>query len=685
MPRIALIALLLSNASTLFADDHKMDIFEPIDVFQLEWANDPQISGDASQIVYVRNFMDIMKDRRRSNLWLIDVSSGEQRPLTSGTENHYAPRWSPDGERLAWISSADGSSQLWMRWMDTGQTARITHLTKGPGNISWSPDGEWIAFTMSVDGDSKPLGKMPSAPKGAEWAEPARVIDKMIYRFDGAGFLPTSYTHIFVVPANGGSPRQITSGDFNHGGTPSWSADGKSLYFSANRHPDFLHQPNNSEVYRVDIASGKITQLTDRFGPDNGAEVSPDGSKIAFAGFNDEFQGFTTTQLYVMDADGDDVRMLSGDLDRSVGQFEWSDDGRSLVIGYTDQGIGKVARIDLNGRMSELADNLGGTAMGRPYAGGNFSVSDNGTVAYTFSKPARPAEVAISSRRGRNFRQLTRLNDDLFGHKQLAEVEEIWYESSHDNWRVQGWIAKPPGFDPEKQYPLVLEIHGGPFAAYGPHFSAEVQLYAAAGNVVLYTNPRGSTSYGEEFANYIHHNYPSEDFDDLMSGVDAVIAQGYIDPDRLYITGGSGGGVLTAWSVGHTERFRAAAVQKPVINWYSFVLTADAYNFFHQYWFDSPPWEDPQPYLDRSPISYVGNVTTPTLVITGESDYRTPMSESEQYYQALQIRKIPSALVRIPGASHGIANRPSQLIAKVQNILGWFERYNGDAEEDDEG
>ena len=258
-------------------------------------------------------------------------------------------------------------------------------------------------------------------------------------------------------------------------------------------------------------------------------------------------------------------------------------------------------------------------------------------------------------------------------------MEEIWYESSFDSRRIQGWIVRPPGFDPSKKYPLILEIHGGPFSNYGDRFSAEAQLYAASGYVVLYTNPRGSTSYGQEFGNLIHHAYPSQDYDDLMSGVDALIELGYVDEDQLFVTGGSGGGVLSSWIVGHTDRFRAAVVQKPVINWYSFVLHADGPGFFYKYWFPGPPWEHMEQYMERSPLSYVGNVTTPTMLLTGEVDYRTPMSESEQYFAALQIEGVPSMLVRVPDASHGIASRPSNLVAKVQHILAWFEKWKNDS------
>ena len=342
---------------------------------------------------------------------------------------------------------------------------------------------------------------------------------------------------------------------------------------------------------------------------------------------------------------------------------------------YSSNGNGKIGFVDLRGSLSEIASDIQGLSLGRPYSGGAFSVASNGNFAFTHGTPDHPADLASGTKGGARINRLTNLNADLFDYKQLGEVEEIWYESSHDGRRIQGWICKPPGFNPREKYPLMLEIHGGPFANYGDRFSAEVQLFAAAGYVVLYTNPRGSSSYGEEFGNLIHHNYPSQDYDDLMSGVDAVIEKGYIAEDNLYVTGGSGGGVLTAWIVGHTDRFRAAVVAKPVINWYSFVLNADSPGFFYKYWFPGLPWEHLEHYMKRSPISYVGNVKTPTMLLTGEEDYRTPMSETEQYYAGLKLSGVETAMVRIQGAGHGIAARPSNLISKVVHILGWFEKY----------
>jgi acylaminoacyl-peptidase len=646
-----------------------------MDVFGLEWATDPQISPSGDAVVYVRNFFDVMTDGRRSNLWLVSADRRIHRPLTSGTSGNGSPRWSPDGGRLAWVSSQDGSSQLWLRWMDTGEEARITNLTGSPGNLTWSPDGTHIAFTMFVPGADAPsfASGMPAPPEGASWAPGAIVIEDVQYRSDGRdGFVEEGNTHLFVVPAEGGTPRQLTFGPYDHSAA-AWMPDGRALVVTANRRDDAEYEGRDSDLYRVELDSGAMKRLTDRYGPDGGATVSPDGRRIAWVGYDDRYQGYQLTRLYVMNSDGSGKREIETGLDRSVESVVWSGDSRSLLIQYTTEGDGRVARVSLDGEVEVVAENLGGTSLGRPYSGGSFSANADGDVAYTLSSPDFPAEIAIV-RDGRLDR-LTTLNEDLLGHKTLGRTEELWWESSHDGRRVQGWVVRPPDFDPERKYPLVLEIHGGPFASYGPHFAAEIQLYAAAGNVVLYTNPRGSTSYGEEFGNLIHHAYPGNDYYDLMSGVDAVLEMGFVDEDRMYITGGSGGGVLTAWTVGMTDRFAAAAVQKPVINWASFVLHADAVATFSRYWFPALPWEDPEHYWNRSPLSLVGNVTTPTMLVTGEADYRTPMSESEQYYGALKLERVPSALVRIPEASHGIANRPSQLLAKIAHILGWFEEY----------
>ena len=662
---------LLFSATAAQAQSDDPAHFAYLDVFELEVAQDPQISPDGSSIVYVRRGSDVMTDRARTALWIMDFDGSNHRPLTDGTSSVSSPRWSPDGNRLMYVSN----SQLFVRWMDTGQTAELTNVTESAGSYTWSPDGEWIAMTMFVPEDGPRPAAMPPRPEGATWADPPKVIEKLRYRADGRGYLDDGHTHLFVLPAEGGTPRQVTSGPYNHGGTPSWTADSRSLVFSANRNDDADFQPRNSEVFEVSVETGELRQLTDRFGPDGSPTVSPDGSMIAYTGLDDRFQGYQVSHLYVMNRDGSGSRMVT-DLDRDIGNMRWDADGDGLFFQYDDQGNTKVAYVSLDGDVQDLADNVGGVGLGRPYGGGSYSVANNGRFAFTHTEPDHPSDVAVG-RAGMTPRRITMLNEDLLGHKELGQVEEIWWESSYDGRAVHGWISTPPGFDPAEKYPLMLEIHGGPFSNYGPRFSPEIQLFNSAGYVVLYTNPRGSTSYGEEFGNLIHHAYPGNDYDDLMSGVDAVIDRGYIDEEQLFVTGGSGGGVLTAWIVGKTDRFTAAVVAKPVINWTSFALTSDGYSSYYKYWLPGAPWEEgnQEHYWARSPLSLVGNVTTPTMLLTGELDLRTPMGESEQYYQALQLLQVPTRLVRIQGAYHGITARPSNLIAKIANVLEWFGRY----------
>ncbi len=653
------------------------DTLQLEDVFTLEYASNLQVTGNGTEVYFVRNYMDIHSDKKLGNIWKVDKDKNLV-PVTSGLHMDYSPALSPDEKKLAFISTASGKPQIHMKWLENGQSAVMTHFSNAPSNISWSPDGKSIAFTQFVPGQSKSVVSLPGKPKGAKWAKPASYIDDVYYRVDGAGYLPAGNTHIFVMSAEGGSARQLTKGEFNHASSLSWSKKGDKIYFSANLDPEGELKPPNSEVYSVSVADGKVTQLTSRNGPDFSPVVSPNGKLIAYLGYDQQKTNYENTQVYLMGIDGSNPRSITADLDRSVAGIQWADNSKSLYIEYDDRGDSVIASLSLKGKRKLITRKMGGQAFGRPYTGGEFDVSANGTVAFTYSDPLRPADIAINHRT--KTKVLTSLNEDALAHKTLAEVKEISVKSSFDGRNIQAWVAYPPGYQQGikdgQSYPLILEIHGGPTTAYGPHFSTEIQLMAAAGYVVVYANPRGSSSYGKEFAQTIHHNYPSNDYDDLMSTVDAVIAAGGIDKKRLYVTGGSGGGVLTAWIIGHTNRFAAAVVAKPVINWYSFVLTADFYPFFASNWFAKKPWEDAEAYMVRSPISYVGNVETPTMLLTGESDYRTPISESEQFYQALKLEKVPAAMVRIPDAGHGIYRRPSNLMSKVAHILWWFDKYN---------
>jgi acylaminoacyl-peptidase len=592
-------------------------------------------------------------------------------------EGNSRPRWSPDGTRIAYLGTGtDGSKQIFMYWAQSGVTSSVSRFTESPSSPAWSPDGRWLAFTMPVPAEHKPLKvELPEAPKGAKWADPPRLIDRMVFRVDGEGYLLDRFSQLFIVPADGGAARQLTHGDFDVEGVPAFTTDGKAVLIASNRRADADFEPLDAEIYRVDVADGALHALTDRRGPDLGPVPSPDGKHIAYLGFDDKRLGYQATQLYVMDSDGNNAHSLSASLDRNVESPRWSKDGRQVFFQFADHGSGTIASVDLNGRLLRLATDLGGGDVTRPYTGGTFSVATTGRFAYMQANPGSPAALACGTSR-LDIVRLTDLSEPLLHERTLGRVEELTFDSSADGRRIEGWIIKPPGFDPARKYPLLLEIHGGPFASYGPSFAAELQLYAAAGYVVLYLNPRGSTSYGEEFADLIHHAYPDKDFDDLMSGVDHVLAQGYVNRDRLFVTGGSGGGVLTAWIVGHTDRFRAAVVVKPVINWASFVLTADMTNYFYRYWFAGAPWDDINAYWKRSPLAYVGNVRTPTMLMTGEVDYRTPSGEAEQFYEALKLRKIDTALVRVPNASHDISARPSLLVDKVAYVLAWLHAHD---------
>ncbi|MCW8982117.1 MAG: S9 family peptidase [Altibacter sp.] len=650
--------------------------FDYLDVFQLEYAADPQISPDGDYVVYRRMGFDIMKDRSKGNLWLLSTDDRNiHHKLTANEGNESSAKWSPSGDRIAFVSSTDAGSELYVYWTNTGAVAKLTQLENSPGSLTWSPDGKRIAFTMKVNAQPPVLAKMPPKPKDAKWAEAPRITDRLKHEADGAGYIKPGFTHIFTIPSEGGSPLQVTSGDFNHSGALSWTPDSQKILFSANRNTDWEYEFRNSEVYAVHTRTGVITQLTERSGPDGSPVVSPNGAYVAYTGFEDRVQAYQVQTLQLMQLDGSEKRTVSANLDRDVDAVVWASDSKGVYFMYNDLGLTKIAYMDLNGSVTDIVSDVGGTTLGRPYASGSFSVSEKGTIAYTRSRPDRPSDVAITGSKGKNARVLTDLNGDLLGYRTLGNVEEIWYISSIDGRKIQGWIVYPPNYRAGTKVPLLVENHGGPILNYGPHFSAEIQLYAAEGYAVFYPNPRGSTSYGEEFGNLLFNNYPGEDYNDVMDGVDELIKKGIADENRLYVTGGSAGGIMTAWIIGKNNRFKAAVVAKPVMNWISKTLTADNYYGYADSRYPGQPWENFENYWKFSPISLVGNVETPTMVMVGMNDLRTPPSEAKQLYHALKLRKIETVLVEIPEASHGIASRPSNLITKVAHTLAWFEKF----------
>jgi dipeptidyl aminopeptidase/acylaminoacyl peptidase len=667
-----LMCLLVVSQTT---DAAERTSFDRMDVFELEWVSSPQISPDGRRVVYNRNSMDIMTDRAASRLWIIRTDGSGNVPLTGRDVAESGAVWSPDGSRIAFTSTTENGAEIHVHWLADGKTARLTQLNRSPRGLSWSPNGEQIAFSMLVAEEPPVLVSAPAKPDDALWADEPRVTTRLKYERDGSGYIETGYNHYFVVPAVGGSPRQVTSGKFHHTGTPEWSVDGKALIFSGNRNENWEHEFQNSEIYRVDIDTRDGVALTDRNGPDTSPVVSPDGRKIAYLSYADKVRTYQVTKLHVMNTDGSDKAELLPDFDRSVSGLAWSKDSRSVYFQYDNHGDTKIAVTTLTGKMRDVAENLGGTTIGRPYGGGSFSVAPSGRIAYTHVTPYRPAELAIVASQKSAPTVITSFNEDLLNWRDLGEVEELWYKSSVDGRDIQGWVVKPPGFDPQKNYPLLVENHGGPVSNYGARFSPEVQLYAAAGYIVFYPNPRGSTGYGEAFGDLLFNNYPGDDYQDVMDGVDTLIESGLAHEEQLYVTGGSAGGIMTAWIVGKNNRFRAAAVIKPIMNWMSKTLTADNYYDYANYRYAGQPWENIEGYMKFSPISLVGNVKTPTLLMVGTADMRTPISEAKQMYNALKILGIDTALIEVPGAPHNIADRPSQLITKVDHILAWFTKY----------
>ena len=644
---------------------------EPIDVFKLQHISNPQISPDGNSILYERNFKDIMTDSNYSNIWIVNYNGSNSRPITTGNEKNSKPTWSNDGKKFLFKSKNDKATKLYLYDLENKSLQMLTSVEFDISNLRWSSDDKRIVFLSFVEKRKNKLIELPEKPEGAKWNDPPIEITDLEFRSDGGGYLKKGNKQIFLISVDGGSPIKISN--FNGKIYSCEWFDEKELIISANFKKNIDFEPRDSDIHLYNYNSKTLRKLTSRFGPDFSPKVSYDGKKIAFLGFNDKFLGYQQNELYVMDANGQNVKNISKDFDRNITSIFWSGNSNKIFFKYDDYGMTKLGYFNLSGEFKFLVSEVGGLSQGRPYSGGSFSISRNDRYAFTFGNVYNPSDLAVGHS-GSKVR-LTNINENLFELKNLGEVKEIKYSSSFDNLEIQGWIVTPPNFDPKNKYPLILEIHGGPFSNYGFRFSTEVQLYASKGYVVLYINPRGSTSYGKEFANEIHHNYPNHDYDDLISGVNYILDKGFIDKKNLFVTGGSGGGVLSSWIIGKTNIFSAAVVAKPVINWYSFVLYADNTSIYYKYWFKNLPWKDQDNYMKRSPISYVGNVKTPTMLLTGEKDYRTPISESEQFYTALKLNRVETMLVRIPNSSHSIASKPSNLVAKVSSVLYWFDKF----------
>jgi dipeptidyl aminopeptidase/acylaminoacyl peptidase len=704
-----LLVIVISLAAPALAQ--KRNITEK-DLFNFVWIGDPQVSPDGSRIAFVRVTVNEKKDGYNTAIWTVTTESGETRQLTNGPRDT-TPRWSPDGKYLVFARAPerDGRpepAQLFMLSMIGGEPFQFTKLPRGAGGPQWSPDGKFIAFYNSATEEElqkavlkdssqptpSPSGSPSASPSPAERESDVRVINRAVYRANGTGYLDYKHpNHLWVVtaPKTGDekvTPKQLTRGRYDSGGA-FWAKDSSRLYFVSNHRDEPYYELPSTDIFTVSVTGGEPSKFTTIDMGAGAFALSPDGKQLAFIGaVREPVRSYSQPDLWILDTTtpakpprnvttnfdfdigggltGDNVAPRGGGGNPPV----WSADGRSINVVYAKEGKANVGAFDVSsGRVSEVT--TGNQAIV------NFrTVPDASKFALVISTPTRIGDLFWLDKANGQPRQLTKFNEELFSKLNLTEPEEIWH-NSFDGRKIQVWVQKPPDFDPNKKYPLILNIHGGPHAAYGFVFDHEFQWMAAKGYVVLYPNPRGSTSYGQEFGNIIQHNYPGDDYKDLMAGVDDLIRRGYIDDKKLAVTGGSGGGLLTNWTVGQTTRFAAAVSQRDIASWTDWWYTAD-FTLFHPSWFKAPPFEDPEDYRRRSPITYVNKIQTPLMLILGEVDWRTPTGPGgEAMFRALKYRKVPTVMVRFPNESHELSRsgQPWHRIERLQHIVGWFDKW----------
>ena len=660
------------------------------DYLDYETVSDPQISPDGETVLFTRRRIDKMNDTFVSTIWMMNRDGSRKRQLMEGA----GAQWSPDGTRIAFVKADDNDQpQIFVRWMDgEGLLTQVTAMPYGPRSFEWSPDSRQIAFVARIDAAPEWTVSLPGKPKGANWTEDPPVIDSLHFRQDRVGLTNTGYDHLFVVPAEGGTPRQLTSGDWNVGRRAlgviaiapplSWSPDSKTIAFDGPGAPIDARQWHVSHINLVDVESGKQRTLTTGTGNYGEPKFSPDGTQIAYSGYPEHNTSYPIPRLYALNVTTGESKDVIGNLADGPEQLHWSPGGDEILFTLNKEGARNLHAVTLGGTLRDITAGAQVVSLS--------GLAADGAAALIMTDATTPPAVAIADTSGANrsastdrpasaLKPLTDVNADIMAGKTLGRVEEIWYDAtaeSGEKARVQGWLVYPPDYDKAKTYPLLLSIHGGPHAMYNTAFNFTFQEFAAEGYVVLYVNPRGSTGYGDAFVNAIRHRYPGKlDYADLMAGVDLAIDRGIADPDRLFVTGCSGGGVLTTWVIGQTDRFKAAAALCPVVNWIGMSGTTDVVGWLYNF-FPKPFWEDPKPWLDHSTIMHVGSVKTPTLLMTGDKDLRTPLGEAEEYFAALKIRGVPTKLVPMRNEFHGTRSIPSNYLRTSLMLRKWFDAFD---------
>ncbi|TKJ28580.1 peptidase S9 [bacterium (candidate division B38) B3_B38] len=654
--------IILFICSWSFAEVKEKRKIKADDLFNFKRISQPRFSPDGKWIAYVVTVTDKEKNSRNSDIWMIPGQGGTPIRLTTHEKGDSSPRWSPDGKYLAFISSREEKSQVWLFNTLGGEPHQLTKMNNGVSSFVWSPDSSTIAFIAK---DPEPEKEDEKEKEKEKKKKPdVIVVNRLQHKRDGVGYLDDKRNHIWVIPAEGGEPKKLTDGQYDERSI-SFSQDGKEILFVSNRteNPD---ANQNTDIWAVEVESGKIRQITTNVGPDSGPSWSHDGKYVAYVASTNFNNLYGTTFLWVVPAQGGEPIKLTGKLDRNIGgRPEWSKDDKHIYFILEDSGNLHLCRIPSSG--GEIERVVAGERVVR-----NPIISPDGQyLALMLGDTMSSPELYIAKADGEELKKLTSVNDEILAELKLSQPENIHYKS-FDGQEIEGWVIKPVDFQPDKKYPMVVKAHGGPQAQYSTSFNHEFQLLAAEGYVVLYTNPRGSTGYGEPFCRAIWADWGNKDLKDVMAGVDYVIKQGYVDSEKLGVSGWSYGGIMTNYAITRTNRFQAAVSGASESDYFS----CYGYDDLHIWWETELglPWENFELYKKISPIFDVEKVKTSTLFMCGQNDYRCPLPQSEQMYLSLKKLGLETELVIYPGESHGV-RRPDHQLDRLNRIVKWFNKY----------
>lgn len=643
------------------------------DLYDMQWVSDPQISPDGEHIAYVVKTVD-QKDKTKyqSRIWLVDVAGGTPQQITAGPKTDNNPRWSPCGGQLAFTSNRAEGNQIFLLPLAGGEAKQLTKDKNGAGTPVWSPDGQKIAFTAKISSSVEQPGK-------TEEQSDVKVITRLHYKQNGEGFLGDRYTQVFVVDAATGEQKQLTSGDHDCAGV-TWSPCSCHVAFSSNRTPDSDYN-RQSHIWVVPASGGELRQVTCGEGPCSNPSWSPDGQTIAYLSHNREYSTATLNKIYLIPAMGGEARVLTPDFDREPGNacgsdmvsssdpgLVWAADNSFITFLATDGPRTNIYTVTTCccPKVTQVSPNVDQVIYGMSHR--------NGTYALTVTDPQMIGDIHVLQNGALN--RLTSYNQALLSELSLTSPEQFTIDC--EGFTVEGWVMKPVGSKPGVKYPAVLEIHGGPHAAYGLSFMHEFHLLCAAGYAVIFCNPPGSQGYGQEFVSKTALDYGGLDYRSIMAVVDYACSLDFIDKERLGVTGGSYGGYMTNWIVGQTNLFRAAVTGRSTCNRFGQFGVSDVGFGNGEYEWPGNPWENLEGYMKLSPIMYVKNVETPILILHSEQDLRCPISQGEEWYNALKWLRKEAVFIRFPNENHELSRsgQPKHRTERLQHIVNWFKKYD---------